>query len=97
MKAYEAALKSGDTRLLLSPDSQFFRYFNDAAGQPGMRPDQQGRQPAAPGKTSAPAPEAAAPAPAEPHAELGSGGAPLPAPSSGGEPGESSGQASQAQ
>lgn len=97
MKAYEAALKSGDTRLLLSPGSQFFRYFNDAAGQPGLRPDQQGRQPAPPAKTSEPAPEAAAPAPAEPHAELGSGGAPLPEPSSGGEPGESSGQASQAQ
>ena len=27
MKAYEASLKSGDTRLLLSPDSQFFQLF----------------------------------------------------------------------
>ena len=38
MQAYQAALKSDDTRLLLSPDSQFFQYFNDATGkaeQPG--------------------------------------------------------------
>ena len=28
MQAYEGALKAGDTRLLLSPDSQFFQYFN---------------------------------------------------------------------
>lgn len=33
MKAYESALKASDTRLILSPDSQFFRYFgNSAAG-----------------------------------------------------------------
>jgi len=32
MQAYRHALKPGDTRLLLSPDSQFFQYFNDAAG-----------------------------------------------------------------
>jgi hypothetical protein len=32
MQAYDTALKSGATRLLLSPDSQFFQYFNDAAG-----------------------------------------------------------------
>lgn len=35
MQAYEGALKPGDTRLLLSPDSQFFQYFNSAAGKPG--------------------------------------------------------------
>ncbi|MGE0766397.1 MAG: protease modulator HflC [Hyphomicrobiaceae bacterium] len=28
MQAYEAGFKSGDTRMLLSPDSEFFRYFN---------------------------------------------------------------------
>ncbi|MDJ0512564.1 MAG: protease modulator HflC [Methyloceanibacter sp.] len=32
MQAYESALQSGDTRMLLSPDSQFFQYFNDATG-----------------------------------------------------------------
>ena len=33
MQAYEGALKAGGTRLLLSPDSQFFRYFNNASGK----------------------------------------------------------------
>ncbi|MBB4039329.1 membrane protease subunit HflC [Microvirga flocculans] len=33
MQAYEAGLKSGETRLVLSPDSEFFRYFNDPAGR----------------------------------------------------------------
>ena len=33
MQAYEASLKSGDTRMLLSPDSPFFRFFNDPSGQ----------------------------------------------------------------
>jgi membrane protease subunit HflC len=35
MQAYENALKAGDTRLLLSPDSQFFQYFNDSSGKGG--------------------------------------------------------------
>ncbi len=35
MQAYEGAFKSGDTRLLLTPDSQFFRYFNDSFGKTG--------------------------------------------------------------
>ncbi|HSI40671.1 MAG TPA: protease modulator HflC [Xanthobacteraceae bacterium] len=34
MQAYETALKAGDTRLLLSPDSSFFRFFNNPAGTP---------------------------------------------------------------
>lgn len=33
MQAYEAGLKAGDTRLILSPDSDFFRFFNDATGR----------------------------------------------------------------
>ena len=36
MQAYEMAFKAGDTRLLLSPDSQFFRFFNDAFGKTGQ-------------------------------------------------------------
>jgi membrane protease subunit HflC len=32
MQAYEAGLKSSDTRLLLSPNTEFFRYFNDPSG-----------------------------------------------------------------
>lgn len=34
MQAYEAGLKSGDTRMVLSPTSEFFRYFNNPAGRP---------------------------------------------------------------
>jgi membrane protease subunit HflC len=33
MQAYEASLKPGDTRLLLKPDTNFFRYFNDPSGK----------------------------------------------------------------
>jgi len=33
MQAYEAGMKPADTRLLLSPDSEFFRYFNNPGGQ----------------------------------------------------------------
>ena len=32
MQAYEQGFKSGDTRMLLSPDSEFFRYFQNPAG-----------------------------------------------------------------
>jgi membrane protease subunit HflC len=32
MQSYETALKSGETRLLLSPDSDYFKYFNNAGG-----------------------------------------------------------------
>jgi membrane protease subunit HflC len=34
MQAYEAGLKSGDTRMLLKPDSEFFRFFVDPSGKP---------------------------------------------------------------
>ena len=34
MQAYEQSMKSGDTRMLLSPDSQFFRFFQNPSGQP---------------------------------------------------------------
>jgi membrane protease subunit HflC len=47
MQAYEASLKSGDTRLLLKPDTNFFRYFNDPSGKP--------REAAAPPAAPAPA------------------------------------------
>ena len=32
MQAYEQGMKSGDTRMLLSPDSEFFKYFNNPSG-----------------------------------------------------------------
>jgi len=38
MQAYEASLKSDGTRLLLSPDSQFFQYFNGDTGKTGQAP-----------------------------------------------------------
>ena len=33
MQAYETGLKSGETRLLISPDSDFFKYFADPHGK----------------------------------------------------------------
>ena len=33
MQAYEAGFKGGDTRLVISPESNFFRYFNDSTGR----------------------------------------------------------------
>ena len=32
LQAYEAALQAGETTILLSPDSEFFRYFNNLEG-----------------------------------------------------------------
>jgi membrane protease subunit HflC len=68
MQAYEAGLKGGDTRMVLSPTSDFFRYFNDpngraAAGQGAAAPRATGSTGAAPATTPAGAP---APAPAAP-------------------------------
>lgn len=33
MQAYEQTMKKGDTNLFITPDSDFMRYFNDAAGK----------------------------------------------------------------
>ncbi len=39
MQAYEASMKAGETRMVLSPDSPFFRYFSDSAGRkPAAKP-----------------------------------------------------------
>lgn len=39
MQAYEAGFQGGDTRMLLTPDSEFFRYFNAPGGaQPAAPP-----------------------------------------------------------
>ena len=59
MNAYEAALKSGDTRFLLRPDSDFFRFFGNASGKTSAA----AATPAAAAAT--PAPGAAPPTPAE--------------------------------
>jgi membrane protease subunit HflC len=34
MQAYQTGLKPGDTRMVMSPDSEFFRFFGSATGQP---------------------------------------------------------------
>jgi membrane protease subunit HflC len=33
LQAYQEALKAGDSTILLSPDSEFFRYFNNLSGR----------------------------------------------------------------
>lgn len=38
MTAYENSLKNNDTRFLLRPDSEFFRYFANPAGKPAAAP-----------------------------------------------------------
>ena len=38
MQAYVASLQSGDTRLVLSPDAEFFKYFNNPNGTPADKP-----------------------------------------------------------
>lgn len=58
MQAYEASLKGSDTRMLLAPDSEFFRFFSN----PTARADSVLGTPAAPA--------AAQPAPAVPAAPL---------------------------
>jgi modulator of FtsH protease HflC len=40
MQAYEKSMQHGDTRLVLKPDSNFFRFFSDPSGQP--RPENSG-------------------------------------------------------
>jgi membrane protease subunit HflC len=55
MQAYEAGLKPGETRILLSPDSEFLRYFNNSSGRrTGGAPATTG--PIRPGAAPSPAP-----------------------------------------
>jgi membrane protease subunit HflC len=44
MQAYEKGIKSADTRLLISPDSDFFKYFTDPNGKKPATPVQPPRQ-----------------------------------------------------
>ncbi len=65
MQAYEAGLISGDTRMVLRPDSEFFRFFGDQSGK--LRNGGSVPSAAAPATGGAPAPSAppaVAPAPA---------------------------------
>jgi membrane protease subunit HflC len=62
MQAYEAGLRAGDTRMVLSPNSDFFRYFNDASGRAGNGGAAAPRLPSGPSPAAPPAP---APAPTQ--------------------------------
>jgi membrane protease subunit HflC len=44
MQAYREAFSEGDTRMVLTPDSEFFRFFRESPNS----------LPGAPGQTSAP-------------------------------------------
>jgi membrane protease subunit HflC len=48
MQAYEAGLRANDTRMLLKPDSEFFRFFVDPSGKP--REGNSSSSPTAPAK-----------------------------------------------
>jgi membrane protease subunit HflC len=45
MQALEAGLKHNDTRMLLKPDSEFFRYFVDPSGKTGNKSPSTGEAP----------------------------------------------------
>ncbi len=71
MQAYQVGLKAGTTRMLISPNSEFFRYFNDATGAApltgmpvvrGATPAPAVSAPATPAPVTPPAPAAPAPA-----------------------------------
>jgi modulator of FtsH protease HflC len=44
MQAYEAGLRHNDTRMVLKPDSEFFRYFVDPSGKTRSDNDQAGKR-----------------------------------------------------
>ena len=55
MQAYDKSMQRGDTRLVLKPDSDFFRYFSDPLGRPQPQP---GTAPNPPASTSSTPPSA---------------------------------------
>ncbi|MGH6833877.1 MAG: protease modulator HflC, partial [Methyloceanibacter sp.] len=84
MQAYEGALQADDTRLLLSPSSQFFQYFNDAFGNAGQggatppsgqpaEPAEKPNAPAGDGESEAPEQGAAAGDAATPERDVSAG------------------------
>jgi membrane protease subunit HflC len=46
MQAYEASMRSSDTRMVLQPDSEFFRYFVDPTGKRDVNAQASKAQPA---------------------------------------------------
>ena len=75
MQAYREAFSEGQTRMVMTPDSEFFRYFRESGGRP--LPPFPGAAPAsapalvAPVAPVVPAPRAAPEAPATPAAPAG--------------------------
>ncbi|MEA2996773.1 MAG: modulator of FtsH protease HflC [Alphaproteobacteria bacterium] len=62
MQAYETGLRQGDTRLVIRPDSEFFRYFADPSGkQRGAAGSPAAAAPPAPQPTTLPSAPPAAP------------------------------------
>jgi membrane protease subunit HflC len=53
MTAYENGLKSSDTRFLLRPDSDFFKFFGNPSGTPSAAPAQPATAAAAPAQPAA--------------------------------------------
>jgi membrane protease subunit HflC len=67
MQAYEAGMRQGDTRMVLSPDSEFFRYFVDPSGKARENSSMQSNvRTSAPAAGAAPAANAAPALPAVP-------------------------------
>ena len=62
MQAYENGLKPGETRMVLNPDTSFFRYFNDPLGRGSTEGSAPTAAPSRPSAASPPAPAPAAPA-----------------------------------
>jgi membrane protease subunit HflC len=56
MSAYETALRSGDTRFLLRPDSDFFKYFGNPSGAPAAAPTSTGAAASPDAPSTAPKP-----------------------------------------
>jgi membrane protease subunit HflC len=60
MQAYETGFRPGDTRLVLSPNSDFLRYFNDPMGRGNVGGGTRSAPPPAPPAPPAPGPQAGA-------------------------------------
>jgi modulator of FtsH protease HflC len=78
MQAYQTGLKGDDTRLVITPDSEFFRYFNDASGMamPPRTPAEGATIPGAPATPATPPAPAAEVSPDLPTAPAGTAAAP---------------------
>ncbi|ALA16348.1 MULTISPECIES: protease modulator HflC [Chelatococcus] len=57
MQAYETSLQASDTRLVLAPETDFFRYFGNAFGRNSNSAPAGGGRPSAPQQQPAPGPQ----------------------------------------